>query len=92
MDQADRANKLRNSFKLRLSGFQRCAHHLTTNSFYDNVLFLPCMSSYTRGKSTEYYSCFVNTVAVFQIFESCHPILHTMIRTSVSLKGCSGLQ
>ena len=34
MDQADRASKLRNSFKLRLSGFQSCAHHLTTNSFF----------------------------------------------------------
>lgn len=50
MDQADRASKLRNSFKLRLSGFQSCAHHLTANSFYDNVLFLPCMSSYTSSK------------------------------------------
>lgn len=65
MDQADRASAMRNSFRLLFSESHSYTNHLTTNSFYDNVLFLLCISSYTSDKSIYYYSCFVNMVEVF---------------------------
>ena len=64
MDQTDRASKLRNILKLKLSDFQSCAGHLTTNSFCDS--FISSMHVYLCNcKSTESCNCFMNMVAEF---------------------------